>query len=302
MDLIHALFCQIAEHNGKPPIPPQTMAALLELTMEEMREVPCIISDVSLVKAFEKMVKPDDTGVNFENKVMQVVRVVTARTNHAAIEVEKLRAGFMELHELSKGSAASLFTFFMDLLPEEQRGQYSQAMWNVMVMKCPQQTTVIPVEHFINCFRDSMDTTDTADTILPILHKHIALAKDPAAAAAAVAAATQKKPQGPPPEVQQAHGLMALVSARGRTPHHRSIIAAAQRMPTPHFPRIHPLASLFCARRCRPIVLLFCSRPLQARRVREREKKGKRDAQRERERKKRERERKERKSLARRLT
>lgn len=191
--------------------------------MEEMREVPCIISDVSLVKAFEKMVKPDDTGVNFENKVMQVVRIVTARTNHAVVEVEKLRAGFVELHELCKGSAASLYTFFMDLLPEEQRGQYSQAMWNVMVMKCPQQTTVIPVDHFINCFRDSMDTTDTADTILPIINKHIALAKDPAAAAAAVAAATSKKPQGPPPEVRHPAtphwpaSLMARASSHRRT-------------------------------------------------------------------------------------
>jgi hypothetical protein len=230
VDLVHALFCQIAEHNGKPPIPPQTMAALLELTMEEMREVPCIISDVSLVKAFEKMVKPDDTGVNFENKVMQVVRVVTARTNHAVVEVEKLRAGFEELHELCKGSAASLYTFFMDLLPEEQRGQYSQAMWNVMVMKCPQQTTVIPVDHFINCFRDSMDTTDTADTILPILGKHIALAKDPAAAAAAVAAATSKKPQGPPPEVRHApppHWPASLMT-RGRT--HTRTRAFARRL------------------------------------------------------------------------
>lgn len=29
---IHALFCAIAEHNGKPPMPSQIMAAMLDLT------------------------------------------------------------------------------------------------------------------------------------------------------------------------------------------------------------------------------------------------------------------------------
>mmetsp|Transcript_33889 Transcript_33889/g.66107 ORF Transcript_33889/g.66107 Transcript_33889/m.66107 type:complete len:474 (+) Transcript_33889:155-1576(+) len=196
VDQIHALFCHIAEHNGKPPLPPQTMAALLELTMEEMKEVPCIVSDVSLVKAFEKMVKPDDTGANFESKVMVVVRQTTSRCNHATAEVEKLRGRFAELHAACGGSSTSLFTFFMDLLPEEHRGQYTQPMWNVMVMKCPQTTTVIPLDHFVACFRDSMDTTDTAESIIPVLDKHIALNKDPKAASEA--AEKLKKSQQPP--------------------------------------------------------------------------------------------------------
>uniref|UniRef100_A0A6U2CUH8 Uncharacterized protein n=1 Tax=Hemiselmis andersenii TaxID=464988 RepID=A0A6U2CUH8_HEMAN len=206
VDLIHALFCQIAEHNGKPPLPPQTMAALLELTMEEMKEVPCIVSDVSLVKAFEKMVKPDDTGANFESKVMVVVRQTTARSNHASVEVEKLRNKFTELHLACAGSATSLFTFFMDLLPEEHRGQYTLPMWNVMVMKCPQQTTVIPLEHFITCFRDSMDTSDTAETIMPVLDKHVALCSDPAAASAA--AEKLKKSQQPPQVSERAKEIV----------------------------------------------------------------------------------------------
>ena len=32
VDHIHALFCAIAEHNGKPPMPSQIMAAMLDLT------------------------------------------------------------------------------------------------------------------------------------------------------------------------------------------------------------------------------------------------------------------------------
>jgi hypothetical protein len=32
VDYIHALFCSIAEHNGKPPMPPNIMAAMLDLT------------------------------------------------------------------------------------------------------------------------------------------------------------------------------------------------------------------------------------------------------------------------------
>jgi hypothetical protein len=32
VDYIHALFCAIAEHNGKPPMPPNIMAAMLDLT------------------------------------------------------------------------------------------------------------------------------------------------------------------------------------------------------------------------------------------------------------------------------
>ena len=49
------------------------------LFQEEMKEVPCMVSDVSLTKAFEKMVKPEDTGENFKEKVINVVRITTQR-------------------------------------------------------------------------------------------------------------------------------------------------------------------------------------------------------------------------------
>lgn len=45
-----------------------------------MREVPCMVSEVSLLIAFEKMVKPDDNGENFESKVIVVVRETTRRS------------------------------------------------------------------------------------------------------------------------------------------------------------------------------------------------------------------------------
>eukprot|EP00281_Chroomonas_sp_CCMP1168_P032199 CAMPEP_0206251000 /NCGR_PEP_ID=MMETSP0047_2-20121206/21785_1 /ASSEMBLY_ACC=CAM_ASM_000192 /TAXON_ID=195065 /ORGANISM="Chroomonas mesostigmatica_cf, Strain CCMP1168" /LENGTH=280 /DNA_ID=CAMNT_0053676913 /DNA_START=116 /DNA_END=955 /DNA_ORIENTATION=+ len=203
VDQIHTLFCHIAEHNGKPPIPPQTMAALLELTMAEMQEVPCIVSEVQLLTAFQKMVKPDDSGNNFENKVIAVVRETTRRARHAQSEVAKLRPAFEELHESCKGSAVGLYNFFMELLPEEHRKQYTQPMWNVMVMKSPQTATHIPLEHFIQCFQESMDITDTAETILPHVTKHIAINKDPEAAAAAAAATLKLAAAAAPPRPSQ---------------------------------------------------------------------------------------------------
>ena len=55
----------------------------------------------------------------------------------------------------------------MELLPIEHRGQYNLAMWTAMVMKLPPGTETIDLEHFTVQFRDSMDTTDTAESIIP---------------------------------------------------------------------------------------------------------------------------------------
>uniref|UniRef100_A0A6U6BCV3 Uncharacterized protein n=1 Tax=Guillardia theta TaxID=55529 RepID=A0A6U6BCV3_GUITH len=187
LDLIHMMFCQIAEHNGKPPIPPQSMLLLLELTPEDCKEHPVIVSDVALEKAFAKMIKPEDNADVFYTKVISVVEQQVARSKHATVEIEKLRPAFKELHEACGGSSKALFAFFMELLPEEQRGQYSLPMWVSMVMKLPPQTTHIELDHFTDCFAQAMDSTDTAESILPKVRKHIELNQDPKAAAAKAA-------------------------------------------------------------------------------------------------------------------
>jgi len=188
LEALHVMFCQIAEHNGKPPLPPATMLALLELSAEDCKEQPVIVSEVSLEKAFEKMVKPDDNGQNFYDKVVVVVELQLKRTKHAEIEIEKLRGPFKELHTSCQGSANGLYLFFMELLPEEQRAQSPMPMWLQMVMRMPPTTKSIPLDHFINMFQGAMDYTDTAEDIIPKVEKHIVLNKDPKAAAAAAEA------------------------------------------------------------------------------------------------------------------
>ena len=187
LDLIHMMFCQIAEHNGKPPIPPQSMLLLLELTPEDCKEHPVIVSDVALEKAFAKMIKPEDNADVFYTKVISVVEQQVARSKHATVEIEKLRPAFKELHEACGGCSKALFAFFMELLPEEQRGQYALPMWVSMVMKLPPQTTHIELDHFTDCFAQAMDSTDTAESILPKVRKHVELNQDPKAAAAKAA-------------------------------------------------------------------------------------------------------------------
>jgi len=189
LEALHVMFCQIAEHNGKPPLPPATMLALLELTSDDCKEQPVIVSEVSLEKAFEKMVKPDDSGQNFYDKVVVVIELQIKRSRHAETEIEKLRGPFKELHTSCKGSANGLYLFFMELLPEEQRAQSPMPMWLQMVMRMPPATKSIPLDHFINMFQGAMDYTDTAEDIIPKVEKHILLNKDPKAAKAAAEAA-----------------------------------------------------------------------------------------------------------------
>ena len=177
LEALHVMFCQIAEHNGKPPLPPATMLALLELSAEDCKEQPVIVSEVSLEKAFEKMVKPDDNGQNFYDKVVVVVELQLKRTKHAETEIEKLRGPFKELHTSCEGSANGLYLFFMELLPEEQRAQSPMPMWLQMVMRMPPTTKSIPLDHFINMFQGAMDYTDTAEDIIPKVEKHIVLNK-----------------------------------------------------------------------------------------------------------------------------
>jgi len=189
LDALHGMFCQIAEHNGKPPLPPATMLALLELTPDDCKEQPVIVSEVSLEKAFEKMVKPDDNATNFYEKVVVVIEQSIKRSRHAETEIEKLRGPFKELHKACGGSANGLYLFFMELLPEEQRAQSPLPMWLQMVMRMPPNTKTIPLDHFVNMFQGAMDSTDTADEILPKVEKHILINKDPKAAKAAAEAA-----------------------------------------------------------------------------------------------------------------
>jgi hypothetical protein len=223
LEALHVMFCQIAEHNGKPPLPPQTMLALLELTPEDCKEQPVIVSEVQLEKAFEKMVKPDDNAENFYEKVVIVIEQQIKRSKHAETEIQKLRAPFSKLHEACKGSAQGLYLFFMELLPEEQRAQSPMPMWLQMVMRMPPNTKTIPLDHFVAMFQGAMDYTDTAEDILPKVEKHILINKDPEAAkqAAAAAEAAQKEamakakeaaasagPKGPAPPKPEAIAIV----------------------------------------------------------------------------------------------
>ena len=222
LEALHVMFCQIAEHNGKPPLPPATMLALLELTPEDCKEQPVIVSEVSLEKAFEKMVKPDDNAQNFRDKVVVVIELQIKRSRHAETEIEKLRAPFKELHTVCNGSANALYLFFMELLPEEQRAQSPMPMWLGQVMRMPPGTKTIPLDHFCNMFQGAMDYTDTAEEIIPKVQKHILLNKDPKAAkeAAAAAEAAQKEamakakeaaaagPKGPAPPKPEAIAIV----------------------------------------------------------------------------------------------
>jgi hypothetical protein len=91
LEALHVMFCQIAEHNGKPPLPPQTMLALLELTPEDCKEQPVIVSEVQLEKAFEKMVKPDDNAENFITFATSSLRWARTRTVGRTLVVRALR-------------------------------------------------------------------------------------------------------------------------------------------------------------------------------------------------------------------
>jgi len=212
LDLIHAVFCQISETNGKPPMPPQILFSLLELTPEDVKEQPVFISDVTLIRGFEKMVKPDDGGDSFYEKVITVIEVQVKRSMHAETEIEKLKPAFLELHNGCKGASKQLFAFFMELLPEDQRQQYSFEMWITMVMKMPPTSATIPLAHFTEQFRDAMDVTDTAEAIIPKVQKHIELNKDPAAAAAA-AEELEKASAAAMAAMQQAGGAAAAAKA-----------------------------------------------------------------------------------------
>lgn len=208
LEALHAMFCQIAEHNGKPPLPPAYMLALLELSPEDCKEQPVIVSEVSLEKAFEKMVKLDDTAENFHQKVISVIELQIKRTRHAEVEIEKLKGPFKELHTVCGGSANALYLFFMELLPEDQRSQSPFPMWIQMVMRMPPTTKTIPLQHFTDMFQGAMDYTDTAEEIVPKVQKHILLNKDPKAAkeAAAAAEVAQKEAMAKAKEAAAAAG------------------------------------------------------------------------------------------------
>ena len=219
LEALHVMFCQIAEHNGKPPLPPATMMALLDLTPEDCKEQPVIVSEVALEKAFEKMVKPDDNAENFYEKVITVVELQIKRSKHAQTEIEKLRGPFKELHSVCGGSAQALYLFFMELLPEEQRAQSPMPMWLQMVMRLPPTTKTIPLDHFTQMFQGAMDNTDTAEEIIPKVEKHILLNKDPEAAKAAaeasekeqqeaMAKAKEQAPKGPTPPTPEAIAIV----------------------------------------------------------------------------------------------
>eukprot|EP00292_Cryptomonas_paramecium_P034368 CAMPEP_0113697004 /NCGR_PEP_ID=MMETSP0038_2-20120614/21875_1 /TAXON_ID=2898 /ORGANISM="Cryptomonas paramecium" /LENGTH=214 /DNA_ID=CAMNT_0000619931 /DNA_START=143 /DNA_END=784 /DNA_ORIENTATION=+ /assembly_acc=CAM_ASM_000170 len=152
VDLIHTAFCAIAEHNGKPPMPAQALAGMLDLTAEDLKDGPCVVSEVQLTAAFERMVRPQDNGDEFREKVMAVVEQQTKRASHAQQEMLKIKPALARLHEACGGSTKALFNFFMDLLPDEMSGQYTQEMWAAMVMKSPPNAATIGLDHFVECF------------------------------------------------------------------------------------------------------------------------------------------------------
>jgi len=69
LDQIHFILSCVAEANGKPPPPPNTVVLLLELEKEDLAEPNVRVSIVQLLKSFQKLVKPDDSENNFEEKV-----------------------------------------------------------------------------------------------------------------------------------------------------------------------------------------------------------------------------------------
>jgi hypothetical protein len=69
LDQIHFILSCVAESNGKPPPPPNTVVLLLELEKEDLAEPNVRVSIVQLLKSFQKLVKPDDSEANFEEKV-----------------------------------------------------------------------------------------------------------------------------------------------------------------------------------------------------------------------------------------
>jgi hypothetical protein len=107
-------------------------------------------------------------------QVITVVEGCTRKAAHATTQIAKLRPALSELHGACGGAAQALFDFFMDLVPEEQRPGLTLEQWNGMVMKVHPKSDKIPLDHFMFSFQDSMDESDDADNILPVLEKHIA--------------------------------------------------------------------------------------------------------------------------------
>ena len=53
LDALHEMFCQIAEHNGKLPLQPATTLAVFDLTPEDCKAQPVIVSEVALVRPWK---------------------------------------------------------------------------------------------------------------------------------------------------------------------------------------------------------------------------------------------------------
>lgn len=170
---IHSCFCNVAQRNDKPPIPPQAMSSLLELRKEQVAASPVVVTEAQLIKAVQKLVKDDDAEDSFKEKVIYAIVEFTERAEHATREIETLTPALTRLHEVSGGSCKSLHEFFSDLLPEDQRDQFTVEAFNTVVMRVHPQTEKIEIAQFVLNFQDSMDTSDSASKILPILEKHI---------------------------------------------------------------------------------------------------------------------------------
>ena len=170
---IHSCFCNVAQRNDKPPIPPQAMSALLELRKDQVTASPVVVTEEQLTKAVQKLVKADDSEDNFKEKVIDALIEFTERAEHAEKEIETLGPALTRLHEVSGGACKVLYEFFADLLPEDQRDQFTVEAFNSVVMRVHPATEKIDLPQFLLNFQDSMDVSDNASKILPVLERHI---------------------------------------------------------------------------------------------------------------------------------
>ena len=112
---------------------PATTLAVFDLTAKDCKAQPVIVSEVALVRALERMVKPDDNAENFYEKVIAVVEQKIKRSKHAQTEIEKLRGPFKELHSVCGGSIQRRVHDCLRQLPVRIRHGHPECRWSVVV-------------------------------------------------------------------------------------------------------------------------------------------------------------------------